>query len=140
MPSMSVSVTMSDLEMWDIRGQNFLVDFRNYAQTFWRRAMKSGVIPHMGQQHVSRCAGNPGMPQSQGGKASETPNLFGPLSMLNGLTSSDEISCGNTWGVVFLWCQPLSPLKGAGPIVPENVCDLLQVCTVIQYIIIAAHD
>jgi len=66
--SVSVPVTLSDLERRDVRGQKFLADLDNYARMVWPRMTEFCVVIQVGEKHI--CSGS-ATPTSKGGTVSD---------------------------------------------------------------------
>jgi len=78
--SASVSMTLSDLEKREARGQPFHADLLNYGRTVWPRSTKISSITQVGEEHIYTESATP-LPQV--GRGPSSPNLGFPITPIS---------------------------------------------------------
>jgi len=87
-------MTLSDFEKREARGENFLADFHNYAQTVGPTATKFGVVIHVGSSVFLRSD----TLQSEGA-GPQLPQIFGPLPATKRFDSQRRNLVQQNWAV-----------------------------------------
>jgi len=108
--SVSVSMTLSDLERLDVMGHIFEMDLIHYACTIWSRMTKFGRITHQGRGVFSRGQSRPHLNKAW----PQLPKFWGSSPFM--FTPSDVELPNSVWeGHIFKGSVPLPPQGSVAP-------------------------